>query len=131
MKTHILFIFSIFRLDPRPLYAWLLLEGRRRRGDASDPDDKEKNAAKKKRRRLKRKINKALKKGPLTKSALKKLMGDDYYDSVSADREKLEQEIGRSVIEIFDDDPVFAKYAKLRTLARDRDFEIKYYGRVR
>jgi hypothetical protein len=62
---------------------------------------------------------------------LKKLLADDYYNSVKIDIRKVEAIVGLSILDIFEDNPVFVKFPKLKGLARSRSFELSYYGRVR
>ncbi len=51
------------------------------------------------------------------------LVGDDYFDKHKKDIAKLEKEAGRSVMDLWDTDPIFSKYPKLRSLARNVEFE--------
>lgn len=51
------------------------------------------------------------------------LAGDKYYERNKRDVAQLESETGRRVTEIWDTDPIFAKYPNLRTLARNKEFE--------
>ena len=54
------------------------------------------------------------------------LGGDEYYEKNKRDVAKLEKQIGRPVTELWDTDPIFAKYPHLRTLARNREFEMMW-----
>lgn len=51
------------------------------------------------------------------------LGGDEYYERNKRDVAKLERAAGRPVVELWDTDPLFAKYPHLRGLARNREFE--------
>ena len=119
-KGFIFFLFVIFRLRKEDLYLWILLGGERRHGGAKQDElldkTRERGRAKK-----------------LTKAVLKKLLADAYYNSVEDDIRKVDEIVGQSILDIFDDHPVFAssRFAHLRTLARNREFEIMYYGKVR
>jgi len=115
-KILCLTLFVIFRLRKDDLYLWLLLGGARRGGAREDPfRDKTRGGAGKK----------------LSVAVLKKLLADNYYNSVADDIAKVEAIVGMSILDIFDDHPVFAKFRRLKTLARNREFEIMYYGKVR
>ena len=117
MKTNALFLFHIFRLPKRDLYVWLLLESGRRRGTPADATEKE--------------IMKAVKGGRLTPAVLKKLLADNYYNSVDDDVAEFEKLTGASILDVFDDHPLLTRFPRLRKLARNREFEIMFYGRVR
>ena len=51
------------------------------------------------------------------------LVGDEYFDKHKKDITSLEKEVGRSVMDLWDTDPIFGKYPNLRTLARNVEFE--------
>jgi hypothetical protein len=51
------------------------------------------------------------------------LGGDDYFERNRRDVITLERETGKAVIDLWDTDPIFAKYPHLRTLARNKEFE--------
>ena len=51
------------------------------------------------------------------------LAGDDYFEKNKRDIAKLEKQTGRSVMDLWDTDPIFEKYPRLRTLARNKEFE--------
>ncbi|GHT58110.1 hypothetical protein FACS18945_3650 [Bacteroidia bacterium] len=51
------------------------------------------------------------------------LAGDAYFEQNKTDVQKLEQEVGAKVHDLFNTHPIFAKYPRLRTLARDAVFE--------
>ena len=51
------------------------------------------------------------------------LAGDEYFERNKKDVARLEREVGKLVIELWDTDPIFAKYPRLRTLGRNREFE--------
>lgn len=54
------------------------------------------------------------------------LGGDEYYERNKRDVAKLEREAGRNIMELWDTDPIFAKYPHLRGLARNKQFEEKW-----
>jgi hypothetical protein len=51
------------------------------------------------------------------------LVGDEYIDKNKKDIVKLEKEIGRSIFDLWDTDPIFNKYPNLRGLAKNKEFE--------
>jgi len=51
------------------------------------------------------------------------LGGDKHYERNKRDIAKLERETGKNIIEIWDTDPIFAKYPHLRPFARNKEFE--------
>jgi len=51
------------------------------------------------------------------------LAGDDYFERNKRDIAKLEKETGKSIFDLWDTDPVFEKYPRLKTLARNLEFE--------
>ena len=54
------------------------------------------------------------------------LGGDEFFERNKKDVLRLERTTGRRVIDLWDTDPIFAKYPHLRTLARNREFEIMW-----
>jgi hypothetical protein len=54
---------------------------------------------------------------------IKALTGDEYFDKNKRDIAKIEKTTKKSVLELWDDDPVFTKFPNLRSLARNREFE--------
>ncbi len=54
------------------------------------------------------------------------LSGDNYFEQNKKDVVKLEKEAKKKVTELWDTDPIFAKYPALKTLARNREFEIMW-----
>ncbi len=51
------------------------------------------------------------------------LLGDAFFERNKADVLKLEREVGRRVIDLWDTDPIFDRYPHLRGLGRNREFE--------
>ena len=51
------------------------------------------------------------------------LTGDDYFERNKRDIAKLEKETGKSVLALWDTDPIFEKYPRLKTLGRNKEFE--------
>jgi len=51
------------------------------------------------------------------------LGGDEFYERNKRDVLKIQRATGKPVIELWDTDPIFAKYPHLRSLARNREFE--------
>ncbi|MCL2737286.1 MAG: hypothetical protein FWE17_00270 [Alphaproteobacteria bacterium] len=51
------------------------------------------------------------------------LGGDKYYERNKRDVAAIERETGKSVLKLWDTDPVFARYPHLRGLARNKEFE--------
>ncbi|MDR1361097.1 MAG: hypothetical protein LBJ18_02185 [Rickettsiales bacterium] len=51
------------------------------------------------------------------------LIGDAFFDRNKSDIAKLERVARKSVFELWDTDPIFAKFSHLRGLARNREFE--------
>ncbi len=60
---------------------------------------------------------------------VKVLTGDEFFKRNMKDVAKLEREVGKSVIELWDTDPIFGKYPHLRGLARNTEFEILWNKR--
>ena len=119
-KIYCLVLFIIFRFKKEDLYLWLLIGSGIRKGTVREDDYRD--------------IRKELagqNVTKITKAMLKKLLADNYYNNAAKDIQKLEAIIGRSILDIFDDNPVFSQFTHLRTLARNREFEIMYYGKVR
>jgi hypothetical protein len=56
-------------------------------------------------------------------SVLKILSGDTFYERNKSDVAKLQAKIGKPVTQMWDTDPIFAKYPHLRMLARNKEFE--------
>lgn len=56
-------------------------------------------------------------------SVLKILSGDAFYTRNKTDVAKLQSEIGKPITQLWDTDPIFAKYPHLRMLARNEEFE--------
>jgi hypothetical protein len=54
------------------------------------------------------------------------LGGDEFYEENKRDVAKLERVAGQPVTELWDTDPIFAKYPRLRGLARNKEFEIMW-----
>ena len=54
---------------------------------------------------------------------IKVLVGDEYVDKNKKDIAKLEKQVGRSVFDLWDTDPIFNKYPNLRGLAKNKEFE--------
>jgi hypothetical protein len=54
---------------------------------------------------------------------IKALVGDEYFNKNKRDIVRLEKQVGRSVMELWDTDPIFEKYPNLRGLARNLEFE--------
>ncbi|MCL1902474.1 MAG: hypothetical protein FWG18_02490 [Alphaproteobacteria bacterium] len=50
------------------------------------------------------------------------LAGDDYAEMNKRDIAKLSR-MGKNVIELWDTDPIFVQFPRLKTLARNREFE--------
>ncbi|MBN1324825.1 MAG: hypothetical protein JW974_01235 [Alphaproteobacteria bacterium] len=59
------------------------------------------------------------------------LSGDKFFEQNKTDVAKLEKEAGKRVTELWDTDPIFAKYPNLRTLARNKEFEEKIWPAVK
>ena len=114
-KFLVLALFRRCRLGKKPLYLWLIL-GVARAGSVRDEKlhDKERARGRK-----------------IPKAVLKKLLADSYYNSVEIDIAKVEAIAGASILDIFDDNPALAGFGHLRRLARNREWEIGYYGKVR
>lgn len=51
------------------------------------------------------------------------LAGDAFFEKNIIDAAKIKRETGKNVIELWDTDPIFAKYPLLRGLARNKYFE--------
>ncbi|MDR2413070.1 MAG: hypothetical protein LBD50_02555 [Rickettsiales bacterium] len=51
------------------------------------------------------------------------LTGDNFFEQNKRDVASLEKETGKRVIDLWDTDPIFAKYPNLRTLGRNKEFE--------
>jgi len=51
------------------------------------------------------------------------LGGDEFYEKNKRDVAKIHRATGKSVIELWDTDPIFSKYPHLRGLARNKEFE--------
>jgi len=51
------------------------------------------------------------------------LGGDEFYERNKKDVARLHRETGRRITELWDTDPVFARYPHLRGFARNREFE--------
>ncbi len=51
------------------------------------------------------------------------LLGDTFFERNKADVLKLEREVGRRVIDLWDTDPIFDRYPHLRGLGRNKEFE--------
>ncbi|MDR1207403.1 MAG: hypothetical protein LBK26_03245 [Rickettsiales bacterium] len=51
------------------------------------------------------------------------LSGDEYYERNKKDVAKLERATGKSVMQLWDTDPIFIRFPRLKTLARNREFE--------
>ena len=51
------------------------------------------------------------------------LLGDAFFERNKNDVLALEREVGRSVISLWDTDPIFDKYPHLRGLGRNLEFE--------
>ena len=51
------------------------------------------------------------------------LAGDAFFEQNKRDVAKLERDMGKKVTELWDTHPVFAKYPRLRGLARNKEFE--------
>lgn len=56
-------------------------------------------------------------------TVVRELAGDAFFDRNMKDIAKLQRETGKSVLALWDTDPIFAKYPRLRTLARNEAFE--------
>jgi hypothetical protein len=54
---------------------------------------------------------------------IKVLIGDKYIDKNKKDIIKLEKQVGKSIFDLWDTDPIFNKYPNLRGLARNKEFE--------
>ena len=118
-KIYILLLFLTFRLNRTDLDQWLILSSETPHGAARFDDFRDKS---KEQKRAAKKIG---------VKTLKKLFGDAYYASMEEDIERLEELVGQAIQDIFDDNPVFAEFRHLSKLARNRDFEIMYYGKIR
>lgn len=57
---------------------------------------------------------------------IKILVGDEYFDKNKRDIARLERETKKSVMTLWDTDPIFEKYPHLKTLARNKEFEKKW-----
>ncbi|MDR2268970.1 MAG: hypothetical protein LBD94_02190 [Rickettsiales bacterium] len=119
VKIYCLFLFIIFHLEKEYLYLWLLLRARVRSGTARIDDYRDKS---------KDRIQRAKE---IDDSVLRELVGDSYYNMARKDIHKVESIVHQSIFDIFDDNPVFSKFPHLRGLARNREFEKMYYGKVR
>ncbi len=51
------------------------------------------------------------------------LSGDAHFEKNKTDVAKLEKEVNKKVTTLWDTDPIFLKYPKLKTLARNLEFE--------
>jgi hypothetical protein len=56
-------------------------------------------------------------------TVIRVLAGDEYFDRNKKDIAMLEKEVGKSVMDLWNTDPVFEKFPHLRTFARDMEFE--------
>lgn len=56
-------------------------------------------------------------------SVIRHLLGDSFFERNIRDIARLESEVHASILDIFDTHPVFAKYPRLRGLARNKEFE--------
>ncbi len=54
------------------------------------------------------------------------LAGDEFAKQVKRDIAKLQHIAGKPVTDLWDTDPIFAKYPHLRGLARNKEFEIMW-----
>ncbi|MDR1071095.1 MAG: hypothetical protein LBL21_00425 [Rickettsiales bacterium] len=119
VKIYCLLSEVMFRMKKEDLYLWLLLVARRRAGVSRFDDFRDRS--------------KELTARPveIDDSVIRELLGDGYYNSAKTDIHKVEKIVGVSILAIFDDHPVFAKFAHLKGLARNREFEVMYYGRVK
>ncbi|MDR3208433.1 MAG: hypothetical protein LBT45_01130 [Rickettsiales bacterium] len=113
-------LFVRFRIGRDDLYLWLLLDARARGGSARLDDFRDKSVE-----------GRAPPARRVDDAVLRELLGDKYYNSVKTDISKVEKIIGMSIMDVFDDNPVFARFSHLRGLARNREFEVMYYGKVR
>ena len=59
------------------------------------------------------------------------LTGDKFFEQNKDDVTKLEKEAGKKITELWDTDPIFAKYPKLRGMARNKEFEEKIWPAVK
>jgi len=51
------------------------------------------------------------------------LVGDEYFDKSKKDIAKLEKQVGCSIFDLWDTNPIFNKYPNLRGLAKNKEFE--------
>jgi hypothetical protein len=56
-------------------------------------------------------------------SVLRILSGDSFYERNKMDVAKLQAKTGKPITQMWDTDPIFAKYPHLRMFARNLDFE--------
>lgn len=56
-------------------------------------------------------------------SVLRLLSGDAFYERNKIDVAKLQAKTGKPITEMWDTDPIFAKYPHLKMFARNREFE--------
>ncbi|MDR0967252.1 MAG: hypothetical protein LBL75_00230 [Rickettsiales bacterium] len=54
---------------------------------------------------------------------IRALLGDDYFNRNISDIAKLEKQTRKSVMELWDTDPIFGRFPHLRGLARNKAFE--------
>lgn len=59
-------------------------------------------------------------------SILQLLAGDTYLEQNKTDVQKIKEETGKNVIELWDTDPIFLRYPHLKTMARNKEFETWY-----
>lgn len=118
------FCYYILRFDRR-LHTWLILitESIRTEGFLSiDEAD---------RKRIANWISDLFIKKLDFETILHVLSGDKFFEQNKTDVAKLYQETGKQVTELWDTDPIFAKYPNLRGLARNKEFEEKIWPAVK
>lgn len=59
------------------------------------------------------------------------LAGDTFFKKNIKDVAKLEKEAGKVITELWDTDPIFAKYPHLRGMGRNKEFEEKIWPAVK
>jgi hypothetical protein len=101
----------------RRLHPWLLLlrESRKSKGLQNKDDNK--------REQIAEWASNILLNADNFDAIIKVLAGDEYFEKNKRDIAVLERAVGKSVMELWDTDPVFEKFPHLRTLARNMEFE--------
>lgn len=111
-----IFCYRILRFDRR-LRSWLLLlcESKKISGIRTLKGNKRDSVAK-------WAVNILMSKSDID-TIIRTLIGDEYFDKNIKDIAKLEKQVGRSVFDLWDTDPIFSKFPNLRGLARNKEFE--------